>query len=103
MRQWRMVVGIAVGIWAVAVTGTTARAADAADPEKITCEQFLAMDEDEREHTAYWVEGWAVAKGKMLIGGLPLQSMNRPAGPIAEACKKDPKATLIQVLPQHFK
>ena len=103
MVQKRIVAGVAAGIFTVALMATGAAAVEPYNPESITCEQFLKMDPDEREHTAYWVEGWAVAKNKTLIGGIPLQSMNRPAGPLSKACEKDPKATLIKMMPDNFK
>jgi hypothetical protein len=103
MVHKRMVAGVAAAIFTVALTASGAAAVDPVNPETFTCEQFLKMDPDEQEHTAYWIEGWAVANKKVLIGGLPLQSMNRPAGPLAKACATNPKATLIQTMPNNFK
>lgn len=103
MVQKRIVAGVATAIFTVALMANVAAAADAYNPESITCEQFLKMDTDQQEHTAYWLEGWAVANKKMLIGGIPLQSMNRPAGPLAKACAKNPKATVLQTMPDNFK
>ncbi len=103
MVQKRIVAGVAAAILTVGLTSSDAPAQDPANPESITCERFLQMDPDQREHVAYWIEGWAVANKKMLLGGIPLQSMNRPAGPLAKACEKNPKATLIQTMPDNFK
>ena len=100
MRAWTLgslALGVAVG----AAVGT----ASAAPPKKvdtITCEEFLAMNPDDQNRIAYWVDGYASAKDEAAVGTVAFDKFGQPIGALVEDCKKTPKETLWQKLKKHL-
>jgi hypothetical protein len=85
----------------VATATTPARAADKA-VDQITCEEFLAMDEANQNRIAYWVDGYAQAKGEAAVGTVAMDKFGQPIGELVAACKATPKATLWEKLKSHL-
>jgi len=82
----------------------SAGVASAADKavDKITCEEFLAMDPDNQNRIAYWVDGYAQAKGEAAVGTVAFDKFGQPVGALVEDCKATPKETLWQKLKKHL-
>ena len=82
----------------------SAGVASAADKavDKITCEEFLALDPDNQNRIAYWVDGYAQAKGEAAVGTVAFDKFGQPIGALVEDCKKTPKETLWQKLKKHL-
>ena len=87
---------LSVGIGA----GPAAAAGKAVD--KITCEEFLAMNPDDQNRIAYWVDGYAQAKGEAAVGTVAFDKFGQPIGALVEDCKATPKETLWQKLKKHL-
>jgi hypothetical protein len=77
----------------------------AAAPKKvdqITCEEFLALDPDDQNRIAYWVDGYAQAKDEAAVGTVALDKFGQPIGALVEDCKATPKETLWQKIKKHL-
>jgi hypothetical protein len=70
--------------------------------DQITCEEFLAMNPDDQQRIAYWVDGYAVAKGEAAVGTVALDKFGQPIGELVADCKAAPKETLWQKLKKHL-
>jgi hypothetical protein len=72
----------------------------------ITCEQFLAMDEDQKDNVVYWIDGAeaAVSKKSASAGDIEigLDAFGRPVAAIETACKADMKASLWEKIKAAF-
>ena len=90
------------------VAGVIALAAVAnADKVKdITCEQFLAMDEDQQDNIVYWVEGAEIATSKKAVSAgdveIGMDAFGRPVAEVVTACKADMKASLWDKIKAKF-
>ena len=85
--------------------GVVAEPAAAAAPkaiDKITCEEFLALSPDDQNRIAYWVDGYAQAKGEASVGTVAFDKFGQPIGALVEDCKATPKETLWQKLKKHL-
>ena len=85
--------------------GVVAKPAAAAAPkaiDKITCEEFLALNPDDQNRIAYWVDGYAQAKGEASVGTVAFDKFGQPIGALVEDCKATPKETLWQKLKKHL-
>jgi len=83
------------------VVATPASAATKAI-DKITCEEFLAMNPDDQNRIAYWVDGYAQAKGEASVGSVAFDKFGQPIGALVEDCKATPKVTLWEKLKKHL-
>jgi hypothetical protein len=70
--------------------------------DQITCEEFLALDADDQQRIAYWVDGYATAKGEAAVGTVALDKFGEPIGELVADCKATPKETLWQKLKTHL-
>ena len=70
--------------------------------DKITCEEFLALNADDQQRIAYWVDGYQVAKGEAAVGTVAFDKFGQPIGALVEDCKATPKETLWQKLKKHL-
>jgi hypothetical protein len=70
--------------------------------DQITCEEFLALNESDRNKIAYWVDGYQVAKGEAAVGTVAFDKFGQPIGALVEDCKATPKETLWQKLKKHL-
>jgi len=70
--------------------------------DQITCEEFLALNPDDQQRIAYWVDGYAVAKGETAVGTVAFDKFGQPIGALVDDCKVTPKETLWQKLKKHI-
>ena len=101
MRQWMAgaaACGLAVG--ALLVAGKAQAASKKID--QITCEEFLAMNEADQNRIAYWIDGYAQAKGEAAVGTVAFDKFGQPIGELVTDCKATPKATLWEKLKKHL-
>ena len=70
--------------------------------DQITCEEFLALAPDDQQRIAYWVDGYATAKGDAAVGTVAYDKFGQPIGALIEDCKATPKETLWQKLKKHI-
>lgn len=68
----------------------------------ITCEEFLALNPNDQQRTAYWVDGYQEAKGEAAVGTVAFDKFGQPIGALVEDCKATPKETLWQKLKKHL-
>ncbi|HME68881.1 MAG TPA: HdeA/HdeB family chaperone [Myxococcota bacterium] len=104
MKRWIIGVPAIVG---VALTATIATPAGAETKTKkvdeITCEEFLALNPNDQQRIAYWVDGYAQAKNEAEVGTVAFDKFGQPIGALIEDCKVTPKDTLWQKLKQKAK
>ena len=83
-----------------------ASAAHADKIKDITCEQFLAMDEDQQDDIVYWVHGAEVASSKKAVSAADVEVgydiFGRPVAEVVTACRADKKASLLEKIKAHF-
>jgi len=70
--------------------------------DQITCEEFLALNPDDQQRIAYWVDGYQEAKGEAAVGTVAFDKFGNPIGALVEDCKATPKETLWQKLKKHI-
>jgi HdeA/HdeB family len=70
--------------------------------DQITCEEFLALNENDRNRIAFWVDGYQTAKGEAAVGTVAFDKFGQPIGALVDDCKKTPKETLWQKLKSHL-
>lgn len=70
--------------------------------DEITCEEFLAMNPDDQNRIAYWVDGYAQARGETTVGTVAFDKFGQPIGELVDDCKATPKETLWQKLKKHL-
>ena len=64
--------------------------------EEITCEEFLAMNPENQNRIAYWVDGYAEGKNESATGTVAFDKFDQPIGALVSDCKATPKETLWQ-------
>jgi hypothetical protein len=87
--------------FACLVTAGPAAAADK-KVDEITCEELLAMNPDDQNRIAYWVDGYAQAKGEAAVGTVALDKFGQPIGELVTDCKATPKETLWEKIKKHL-
>jgi hypothetical protein len=70
--------------------------------DQITCEEFLALNPDDQQRIAYWVDGYQVSKGEAAVGTVAFDKFGQPIGALVDDCKATPKETLWQKLKKHL-
>ena len=70
--------------------------------DQITCEEFLALNPDDQQRIAYWVDGYQVAKGDVAIGTVAFDKFGQPVGALVDDCKAAPRETLWQKIKKHL-
>ena len=70
--------------------------------DTITCEEFLALNPNDQNRIAYWVDGYQAAKGEAAVGTVAFDKFGQPIGALVEDCKATPKETLWQKLKKHL-
>ena len=101
MNQW-IVASAALGIALGGLMAAGAASAASKKVDQVTCEEFLALDPDDQNRIAYWVDGYAQAKGEAAVGTVALDKFGQPIGALVEDCQKTPKETLWQKLKSHL-
>ena len=70
--------------------------------DQITCEEFLALNPNDQQRIAYWVDGYQQAKGEAAVGVVAFDKFGQPIGALVDDCKATPKETLWQKLKKHL-
>ncbi len=71
--------------------------------DEITCEDFLALNPNDQQRIAYWVDCYAQAKNEATVATVAFDKFGQPLGALIEDCKATPKETLWQKLKQKAK
>jgi acid stress chaperone HdeA len=82
--------------------GPAGAARDKKQVDRITCEEFLALDPDDQQRIAYWVDGYQSAKDEAAVGSVAFDKFGRPIAALVDDCKAAPKETLWQKLKKHI-
>ena len=69
--------------------------------DEITCEDFLALNPNDQQRIAYWIDGYVQAKGEAGMGTVAYDKFGRPLGAFVDECKATPKETLVQKVKKH--
>lgn len=101
MKNW-----IAGGACSAFLLGALAGAIPAQAAEKqvdqITCSEFLALDPEDQNRIAYWIDGYAQAKNEAAVGTVALDKFGQPIGALVDDCKATPTETLWQKIKKHL-
>ena len=99
MRSGRIMGVVAVSVAVVGLLVVApAGAGGSKQVDQITCEEFLAMNPQDQNRIAYWVDGYAAAKGEAAVGTVAFDKFGQPIGALVDDCKAAPKETLWQKL-----
>jgi hypothetical protein len=49
------------------------------------------MDPDTQQRIVYWVDGYRVAKGEVVVGSVAFDKFDRPIAALVDDCKATPK------------
>ena len=82
--------------------GPIGAAAKQKQVDQITCDEFLALDPDDQQRIAYWIDGYQAAKGEAVVGTVAFDKFGQPVGALVEDCKATPKETIWQKLKKHL-
>ncbi len=99
MKSW-MTAAAACAVVALVSAGVAQAAGKKV--EDITCEEFLAMNPENQNRIAYWVDGFAEGKNADAAGTVALDKFGQPIGELVTACKASPKETLWQKVKSHL-
>ncbi len=69
------------------------------DPTKMTCEEFLSLEESEQPLAAAFVEGWRHGKKQVDVGEVGL---DRDLTTLIVSCKEKPKESLWRRFEEHM-
>jgi len=101
--QKRWIMGpLAVGAVLGGLVATEPACAASKQVDQITCEEFLALNPEDQNKIAFWVDGYQVAKGEAAVGTVAFDKFGQPIGALVDDCKKTPKETLWQKLRKHI-
>lgn len=87
-----LAMGVSVTLAGAAVAATPDSSAKGIKPAKLTCEEFLAVDDITRPQLVYWAEG-VNSKGKPDDAVFDVERTNRLIPVLIEECKKAPQTS----------
>ncbi len=100
-RHWIVgSVGVGVVLGSLLATGRPA-IAKTKQVDQITCEEFLALNPNDQQRIAFWVDGYQAAKNDAAVGTVAFDKFGQPLGALVDECKTTPKETLWQKLKKH--
>jgi hypothetical protein len=104
MRTHAVVAGLMViaALGALGGVGPAGAESKSKKVDEITCEEFLAMSPEDREHIAYWVDGYLERGEHSTVGTVAFDKFHQPIVAIVDECKVTPKETLWQKLKRHL-
>ena len=103
MKKWISgSLSLAIGLGLLASAGATHAADKAKKIDEITCEEVLALNPEDQNRIAYWVDGYAQAKGEAAVGTVALDKFGQPIGDLIADCKATPKEPLWQKIKKHL-
>lgn len=75
--------------------------AQAHKPTKMTCEEFVVLDESIKPKIVYWLEGFN-KKGKPVDEVVDIDATDKVIPMLVTECQRTPKASFWQKLKSHF-
>ena len=70
-------------------------------PAKMTCEEFVALDDAVKPKVVYWAEGFN-RKGKPVEAVVDIDATDKLVPVLVTECQKTPKASFWQKIKKHF-
>jgi hypothetical protein len=70
-------------------------------PAKMTCEEFVILDDTVKPNVVYWAEGFN-QKGKPVDAVVDIDATNKLVPVLVDECQKTPKASFWQKVKQHL-
>ena len=101
MKKW-IAGSLSVAVATACLAGASVAFAADKKVDEITCEELLAMNPEDQNRIAYWVDGYAQAKGEAAVGTVALDKFGQPIGELIADCKATPKETLWQKIKKHL-
>jgi hypothetical protein len=95
-------VGVGLILSGLLAAGPVGAASKRKQVDQITCEEFLALNPEDQQRIAYWVDGYQAAKGEAAVGTVAFDKFGQPIGALVDDCKATPKETLWQKLKKHL-
>jgi hypothetical protein len=103
MRKTIWLIGtMTAGATLVSLLAVGTAAAKDKQVDQITCEEFLALNPEDQNRIAYWVDGYATSKDEAAVGTVAFDKFGQPIGALVDDCKATPKETLWQKLKKHL-
>lgn len=93
---------LAIGGSAAMAGSALAGEAKATKPGKMTCEEFLALDDVSKPKLVYWIEGFN-HKGKVEDATFDIETSDRLVPVLIEECHKEPKASFWMKVKKEWK
>src|SRR5262245_46301235 len=78
---------VSVALGGLVAVGPMDAEAKSKQVDQITCEEFLALNPDDQQRIAYWVDGYQVAKGEAAVGTVAFDKFGQPIGALIDDCK----------------
>jgi hypothetical protein len=78
----------------------TSWAAPSISPEKMTCKEFVALDDVVKPNVVYWTDGFG-KKGKRTDSVIDVEETDKLVPILVTECKEAPSATLMQKIKSH--
>ena len=86
----RSFIAVSLAVGTLVGLGSVAEAGKKVKPSQMTCEDFLAVDEQARPQVLYWIAGYNRAGQEEV----DIDVLSKPiTAAVVEECRKDPKAT----------
>jgi len=70
-------------------------------PAKMTCEEFVTLDDMVKPKVVYWAEGFN-HKGKPINATVDIDATDKLVPVLVTECRKTPKASFWQKIKKHF-
>ncbi len=70
-------------------------------PAKMTCDEFVMLDDVVKPKVVYWAEGFN-RKGKLVDAVVDIDATDKLVPIVVTECEKAPKATFWQTIKKHF-
>ncbi|MHB1620588.1 MAG: HdeA/HdeB family chaperone [Sulfuricella sp.] len=70
-------------------------------PAKMTCEEFVSLDDAVKPKVVYWTEGFN-HKGKPVDAVVDIDATDKLVPVLVTECQKTPKASFWQKIKKHF-
>lgn len=97
-----MPAGGAANVDTTAKKDKAAKAVKGTNPVKMTCEDFLALEDVAKPKVVYWAEGFD-HKGKAEDAAVDVETTDSLVPVIIEVCQKEPKASFWKKMKAEFK
>jgi hypothetical protein len=98
-RSGLLTVAVVAGCWAAAFP--LAAAAKNVQPPKMTCEEFLSLDDDAQARTVAWADGYDKG-GRIDEEDVGEVDVDREMAVLVVACKEDPKKSFWDKVRAHL-